>query len=289
MSIFHCATESIGNTPLLKIGNVYAKLETINPSGSIKDRMAAYILEQAEKEGKIKKGQTIIEATSGNTGIAFSMLAASKGYKMIAVMPKNMSQERVKMIQAFGANVEFVADNDFLGAVAHRDKRARELNAFIPDQFANPLNVDAHFNGTGKEILEQLTSPISAFVAGVGTGGTLFGTVKRIRTRDTQCKCVAVEPLESAAMSGKKPGTHRIQGIGDGFIPEIVKLDAIDEIVTIPEQEAVNKTLALWKQGILVGISSAANLLAAEYRYKEYGGNVVTVLPDRGERYLSML
>lgn len=280
----------IGNTPIIKINKIYAKLELQNPTGSIKDRMAYYILEHAEKTGQIRAGQTIVEATSGNTGISFSMLASIKGYKMVAVMPRNMSQERIKMMKCFGTEIIFVGESDFEGAVAKRDKLAKELDAFVPEQFCNPINVECHYETTGKEILKQIKKPIDAFVAGTGTGGTLIGCSKRIKEKYPNCKCVAVEPLESAVMSGGKPQAHKIQGIGDGFIPEIVDMKLVDQVVTVSEKDAIEKARQIWtKYGFFVGISSGANVFAAEKIYEKLGGTIVTVLPDRGERYLSML
>lgn len=280
----------IGNTPIIKINKIYAKLELLNPTGSIKDRMAYYILAHAEKTGQIRAGQTIVEATSGNTGISFSMLASIKGYKMVAVMPKNMSQERINMMKFFGAEVVFVGESDFEGAVAKRDELAEKMDAFVPKQFCNPVNVECHYETTGKEILQQIKKPINAFVAGTGTGGTLIGCSKRIKEKYPDCKCVAVEPLESAVMSGGKPHQHKIQGIGDGFIPEIVDMKFIDEVVTVSEKDAIAKMHEICRSyGLFVGISSGANVFAAEKVYEKLGGNIVTVLPDRGERYLSML
>lgn len=291
-------SQAIGNTPLIKITDqIYAKLETVNPSGSIKDRMALHLLNNAEKQGLIRPGGTIIEATSGNTGIAFSMLAAERGYKMIAVMPSDMSEERKLMIKAFGAEIVEVGPADFLGAVAKRDELIKELNGFCPNQFSNPENPDCHFQTTGQEILNQLKAynidkPIVAVVAGVGTGGTLMGLGKAIKAVHPNAKLIAVEPAESAVMSNGPIGPHPIQGIGDGFIPEIVKLNEVDEIMTVLSDLAVSKTRELaTKHGLLVGISSGANIAVAE-RFIEVNqstGIVVTVLPDRQERYLSLL
>lgn len=293
-----CVNTSIGNTPLIKIrSNLYAKLETVNPSGSIKDRMACYILDRAEERGEIKKGGTIVEATSGNTGIAFSMLAAARGYKMIVVMPSNMSRERKQMIRAFGAEIVDVAPCDFKGAVIKRDELAKELNAFCPKQFSNPDNIECHQKTTGTEIIEQVArevdgKTISTFVAGTGTGGTLMGVREALIEVNPDVQTIAVEPTESAVMRGGQPGPHQIQGIGDGFIPDLIEMNLINDVIAVSSKDAIDRTNRLAKElGLLVGISSGANILAAE-KYIEKtnpSGIVITVLPDRRERYLSML
>ncbi len=288
----------IGNTPLIAINDsLCAKLETVNPSGSVKDRMARSILDAAEKRGELKPGMTIVEATSGNTGIALSMLAAERGYTMIVVLPSNMSEERKKIIRHFGARIEEVGKNDFMGAVAKRDALVREYRAFNPNQFANPDNEACHYQETGKEILAQCaeTYPhdeIAAFVAGTGTGGTLMGVGRALRERFPRVKIVAVEPTESAVMSGGTPHPHLIQGIGDGFIPPLVHMSLVDTVMTISSEDAVSRTKKLASEkALLVGISSGANVLAAErYMEKERPtGIVVTILPDRAERYFSVL
>ena len=288
----------IGHTPLVKITDkIYAKLESVNPSGSIKDRMALAIMDAAELRGELQPGGIIVEATSGNSGIAFSMLAAERGYKMIVVMPANMSEERKAMIRAYGARIVEVGPGDFAGAVAKRDQMVKELDAFCPNQFANPDNIECHCKHTGKEIFHQVShldgSPdIIAFVAGTGTGGTLMGVRKALIRKFPMLKTVAVEPGESAVMSGGEVREHSIQGIGDGFIPPIVDMQCVDEVAVISSQDAIFRAQRLAKElGLFVGISSGANVLAAE-RYVEAHqpeGIVVTILPDRGERYLSMV
>ncbi|MDP3970982.1 MAG: cysteine synthase family protein [bacterium] len=289
------ACKCIGNTPLIKISDkLYAKLETPNPSGSIKDRMALYILDRAEEKGEIQPGATIVEATSGNTGIAFSMLAAERKYRMIVVMPSNMSTERKQMIKAFGAEIIEVGPGDFAGAVEKRDVLVKELNAFCPNQFANLDNIECHYKTTGQEIINQIPDDleISAVVAGTGTGGTLMGLSQALLEKFPNCKTVAVEPTESAVMSGGEPGEHFIQGIGDGFIPDLVDMKKVDEVVTVSSEESLQRMKELTKeQALLVGISSGANVAAAEKYIKNYNPNgiVVTVLADRQERYLSML
>lgn len=288
----------VGNTPLVKISEgLYAKLETTNPSGSIKDRMAKAILDAAEARGELKPGGTIVEATSGNTGIALSMLSAERGYKMIVVMPSNMSDERKKMIRSFGAEIIEVGPSDFAGAVETRDRLVKELGAFNPNQFANPDNIECHYKTTGKEILDQVAAlhpdkEISAFVAGTGTGGTLMGVTKALTEKFANCQCVAVEPTESAVMMGGPANPHKIQGIGDGFIPPIVEMQKVNTVVAVSSEDSIARMQRLAKElGIFVGISSGANVLAAEKYIAEHKptGIVVTVLSDRGERYLSML
>ncbi|MFN3301862.1 MAG: cysteine synthase A [Patescibacteria group bacterium] len=285
--------ELIGNTPLVKIGEISAKLETTNPTGSVKDRMAWYMIKKAEERKEIKPGNKIIEVTSGNTGISFAMISAIKGYKFIAVMPESVSLERRKIIKAFGSKIILTPrEKDMVGALECYKKLIKiNQDAWLPRQFENPDNISAHREGLGKEIIEETKGKIDAFVAGVGTGGTLIGVAQALKKVNPKVKIIAVEPKESAVLSGKKPGIHKIQGIGEGFIPKLVKenMDIIDEIITISSQEAINMTKELREKfGILVGISSGANVLAArrikkKYRFK----NVITILPDRGERYLS--
>ncbi len=283
----------VGNTPLIKVGGIYAKLETVNPTGSVKDRMACYMVKRAKERGELKPGDKIIEATSGNTGIAFAMISAIKGYKFIAVMPESMSIERQKMMRAFGAKIILTpAKEDMSGAVRkYKELIKKNKDAWLPRQFENPDNIAAHREGTGKEIIRQTGGKIDAFVAGIGTGGTLIGVAQALKKINKKIKIIAVEPRESAVLSGGRAGLHKIQGIGEGFIPKIVEenMGWIDEVVKIKSQDAINmaKTLAK-KYGLLVGISSGANVLAAQKLKKKYK-NVVTILPDRGERYLSKI
>lgn len=292
--------KTIGNTPLVKINNIepdnrakiYAKFEALNPSGSIKDRMALYMVQQAEKRGALKPSATIIEATTGNTGIAFAMVAVIKGYKMIAVMPENMSIERRLMMKAFGAKIILTPTN--LGpraAIAKRDELARKIkNSWIPDQFESIDNVKAHELYTAKEIMKEAGSKIDAFVAGIGTGGTLIGVANALKKVNPDIIIVAVEPSESAVLSGGDEGQHNIQGIGEGFIPKLVNLKTIDKVEKVSTQLAVDmvKRIAL-NEGMFVGTSSGANLVASLRIAKILGKKktVVTVFPDRGERYLS--
>jgi cysteine synthase A len=284
---------TIGNTPMIKVGKIFAKLETTNPSGSIKDRMALYIIEKAEKAGKLKKGQTIIEITSGSTGIAFAMVAALKGYKFLAIMPGSMSVERVKIMKLFGAKIILTpAEKDIEGAFEEYERVVKKnKSAFFPRQFSNEDNVEEHKKFLGKEILHQMNGKVDAFVAGAGTGGTIIGVGLALKKVNPKVKIVVVEPSESAVLSGGKPGIHQIYGIGEGFVPDILQRHrkVIDEVIAISTKDAFRRTKELAKEnGLLVGISSGANVIAAEMLAKKYK-NVVTVLPDRGERYLSEL
>lgn len=278
----------IGNTPLIRIGeNVFAKLEAANPSGSIKDRMASYMLETAEKNNKIKPGYEIIEATSGNTGISFAMIAALRGYKFTAIMAKTMSVERRQIMRAYGAS--FILTPTIEDAVKKLEEFTAREKVWLPRQFDNQTNVDCHRETTGKEILQQLDE-IGAFVAGVGTGGTLMGVAEALRINFPNVKIVAVEPSESAVLSGGKPGMHKIQGIGPSFIPKIVDVSKIDEVITVRSKDAIEMTRKLVrKDGLFVGISSGANVLASlQISKKLPNKNIVTVLPDSADRYLSM-
>ncbi len=284
---------TIGNTPMIKIGQIYAKLETTNPSGSIKDRMAIHIIEKAEKAKKLKKGQTIIEVTSGSTGIALAMIAAIKGYKFIAIMPGTMSPERIKIMKLFGAKIIVTpAELDIAGAFEEYERVvSKNKAAFFPRQFDNEDNVEENQIFLGHEIIQQMKGKIDAFVAGAGTGGTIIGVGLALKKINPKVRIVVVEPKESAVISGGKPGIHQIYGIGEGFIPNIIQRHrhVIDEVITISSKEAFKRTKELARDhGILVGVSSGANMLAAEKLSKKYK-KVVTILPDRGERYLSEL
>lgn len=282
--------DAIGNTPLVKIENVYAKLESVNPSGSIKDRVALEIITAAEREGQLKPGYRIVEASSGNTGISLSMIAAVKGYKMIVVMPENMSEERKQMLKAFGAELVITSRSGSLQeAIQKAEEIAKEPNTFYTRQFSNPNNVKAHLK-TGWEIVEEIGA-VDAVVAGVGTGGTLLGISQVMKELNPDVKVIAVEPEEAAVMFGGsnvRIQEHHIQGIGDGFIPQLIDMSKVDNVVIVGTQEAVNMSRTLSrKYGLLVGISAGANMFAALKVAKMFD-KVVTVLPDRGERYLSM-
>jgi cysteine synthase A len=292
-------SDNVGNTPLLEIHTgdqyfVYAKAEFMNPSGSVKDRMATYIINDAEEKGLIKPGDTLCEATSGNTGIALSMLAAERGYKMEIVMPGNMSIERKQMFKSYDANLREVPDGDFDHAIMTRDVMSKHHKWFNCNQFHNPLNIKAHYETTGpeiyKEYMEKGLEPPKAFIAGTGTGGTLMGTGKYLKEKWPDMKIIAVEPAESPVMSGGEPGLHGIQGIGDGS-KFLVDMDFVDEVVTVKTTDAKRKAKNLALEGIFVGISSGANVLAAErWQWENEGDcNVVTILSDRGERYFSCM
>jgi cysteine synthase A len=281
----------VGNTPLIKLSDkLYGKLESVNPGGSIKDRPVKYILDSYEKDGLLKKGDTIIEATSGNTGISLAMMCAERGYKCIIVMPSDMSMERKKMMKFFGAELVEVDAGDFDGAIVKKTKMA-EWNGYVElNQFNNPLNIECHLNTTFREILNDTKfDEVSAFVAGTGTGGTLMGVQKGYVGSAT--KIIAVEPAESPVMSGGVKGLHGIQGIGDGS-KFLVDLDMVDDIIPISTEDAKERALRLAKEnGLFVGISSGANVLASERWIEQNNpdGIVVTILCDRGERYFSVL
>lgn len=284
-------SKCVGKTPLLKVSErVWAKFEGSNPSGSIKDRMAYYILTEAEEKGELKPGDTIIEATSGNSGIAFSFLGAERGYKVKIVMPSNMSDERKQMLRYYGAELIEVGAGDFDAAISLRDKLAIQNGYYNTNQFSNPLNIKAHYEGTGVEILHQHSSLIAAFVAGTGTGGTLMGCSRLLQQYHPNMKTIAVEPAESPVMSGGQPGLHGIQGIGDGS-KFLVNLEEVDDVIIVTTEEAKQRAKRLASEcGLFVGISAGANVLASEkllQMYPDMKGNVITVLPDRGERYLS--
>jgi cysteine synthase A len=282
----------VGNTPLIKLGDrLYAKFETYNPSGSIKDRIGYYILKKAEERGDLKPGDTIVEATSGKTGIAVSMFGANKGYPVIIIMPSNMSEERKQMMRMFGAEVIETDPGDFDGSIGVRDKICKEPGYFNFNQFHNPDNIECHFETTGVEILEQTKGlPVAAFLDGTGTGGTLMGVTARLKERYPNIKTLAIEPAESPVMSGGEQGLHGIQGIGDGS-KFLVDLDRVDEVLLVKTDDAIERMKQLHQRGLLVGISSGANVLASERWIEENDpdGIVVTILCDRGERYLSCL
>ncbi|MDD5541715.1 MAG: cysteine synthase A [Acidobacteriia bacterium] len=291
----------IGRTPLFQIDKavdphgcqILAKAEFMNPGGSVKDRIARHIIARAEERGELRPGSTILEVTSGNTGIALAMVGAQKGYRVIIVMPETASVERRKMIESFGAQLELIRDlTEIEQAVAETEERARrDRTIFLPRQFANPDNPAAHAATTGPEILEAAGPDIDAFVMGVGTGGTLMGTARALRRANPRVKIVAVEPAESAVMSGESPCEHGIQGIGDGFVPPIVDLQQVDRIVKIRTPDAIETAKRLAKEeALMVGVSAGANVLAASVIASEIGPDkrIVTILPDRGERYLSV-
>ncbi|MDD3656603.1 MAG: cysteine synthase A [Atribacterota bacterium] len=287
--------KAIGNTPLLRLekissGNVYAKAEFLNPGGSIKDRVAKYIIEEAEKEKILKPGMTIIEATSGNTGIGLTLIGVQKGYKVVCVMPENMSEERKKIIHAFGGKIIATpAEESLTGSINKmREIIKREPERyFVADQFVNPKNPETHYKILGPEIWEDTKGEIDIFVAGVGSGGTLQGMGQFLKEKNPAIKIVAVEPKNSAALLGKEPGLHQIQGIGDGFIPGVLDVNLVDFVITVSDEEAIKTTRLLsFQEGLLVGTSSGANVFAA-LNLDNGRNRVVTVLPDRAERYFS--
>jgi len=287
--------ETIGNTPLIRLkamssGKVYAKAEHLNPGGSIKDRVAKYIIERAEEEGTLKPGVTIIEATSGNTGIGLTLVGVQKGYRVICVMPENVSEERKKIIATCGGEIVFTpAQESLAGSITrvHEITNEDPTKYFVAGQFANPRNPEAHYRQTGPEIWDDLNGEIDIFVAGVGSGGTLQGIGTYFKERKPDIKLVAVEPKNSAALLGREPGLHQIQGIGDGFVPDVLDVNLVDMVFTVADEEAIETTRRLAREeGLLVGTSSGANVCAA--LHMDNGQNrVVTVLPDRAERYFS--
>lgn len=291
---------TIGNTPMVKINNItegldiadiYVKIESANPSGSIKDRAALYMIEKAEEEGILSVGSTIIEPTSGNTGIALAMIGAAKGYEVILVMPDSMSVERRKLMLGYGANILLTPGKEGMkGSVDLAEKLSKEKGYFLPNQFENTNNKLAHYETTSIEIIEQTKENIDAFVAGVGTGGTVSGIGKRLKEEVEDIKIYAVQPKTSPVLTTNTSGPHKIQGIGANFIPGIYDKDVIDGVIDILDEDAFKYARLLGKkEGILSGISSGANLAGAIEVAKKLGKGkvVVTVLPDTGERYLS--
>lgn len=295
--------ETICNTPLVKlnaydrsegtVADIYAKVESFNPGGSVKDRVALNMIATAEKDGTLKPGATIIEPTSGNTGVGLALVGAAKGYKVILTMPETMSVERRKLLAALGAEIVLTAGAEGMkGAIAKAEElRNATPGSVILGQFTNPANPAVHRATTGPEIWDALDGKVDIFVAGVGTGGTVSGVGEYLKSRNPAVEIVAVEPKDSAVISGGKPGPHKLQGIGAGFIPDTLDMNVIDKVVTVESEEAYSATRRLaHTEGILTGISSGAALHAATVLAKEPGNagkNIVVLLPDTGERYLS--
>lgn len=303
MRTFDKITDLIGGTPILKLNNyialnelpanIYAKLEYFNPAGSVKDRIAKAMIDDAEAKGALKPGAVIIEPTSGNTGIGLAAVAASKGYRIILTMPETMSVERRNLLKAYGAELVLTdGAKGMKGAIAKAEELAQQIEGgFIPSQFTNSANPTAHFNTTGPEIWEDTDGKVDIFVAGVGTGGTVSGVGKYLKSKNPDVKVVAVEPAGSPVLSKGVAGPHKIQGIGAGFVPETLDTNIYDEIIAVENEDAfaTGKTLAR-KEGLLVGISSGAAVYAATQlakRPENKGKNIVVLLPDTGDRYLS--
>lgn len=301
--IYSSADQLIGHTPLLELSHiekefgleakVIAKVEYFNPGGSVKDRIAKAMLDDAEQSGKLKEGSVIIEPTSGNTGIGLASVAAARGYRIIIVMPETMSVERRQLMKAYGAELVLTEGSKGMkGAIAKANELAAEIpNSFIPGQFVNPANPKAHFETTGPEIFEDTDGNVDIFVAGVGTGGTITGIGKYLKSKKADVKVVAVEPATSAVLSTGVSGAHKIQGIGAGFVPDTLDTKIYDEIIAVQNEDAftIGKLIGK-KEGILVGISSGAAVWAAielAKRAENAGKNIVVLLPDTGDRYLS--
>lgn len=302
-NIYTRADELVGGTPLLELiqiekefglkAKIIAKLEYFNPAGSVKDRVAKSMIDDAEKNGKLKGGSVIIEPTSGNTGIGLASVAAARGYKVIIVMPDTMSIERRQLMKAYGAELVLSeGSKGMTGAIKKAEELAREIpNSFIAGQFENPANATAHYETTAPEIWKDTDGCIDIFVAGVGTGGTITGVGKFLKEKNTDIRIVAVEPKDSPVLSGGNAGAHKLQGIGAGFVPKILDTKIYDEIITVANEDAFAMGKLLGKrEGVLVGISSGAALYAAielAKRTENAGKNIVVLLPDTGDRYLS--
>jgi len=282
----------IGNTPMVRLRgeNVYAKAEFLNPGGSIKDRVALAMIEGARRAGRLKPDAVIVEPTSGNTGIGVALVGRLLGYAVRIVMPEGMSEERKKLIRALGADLVLTPDSEGIKGAVERARRmaAEDPRVFVPQQFENPDNPRVHYGQTAPELWKQMEGNLTCFVAGVGSGGTLQGVGRFLKERRPSIHLVAVEPRGVSALLGHEPGLHKIQGIGDGFVPPILDTSLIDEVIEVSDEEAIETTRQLSRDhGLLVGISSGANVWAARQMAKYFSGNIVTVLPDRAERYFS--
>jgi cysteine synthase A len=294
-------SQHVGNTPVVQLTRVapaegvelYAKLEALNPGGSVKDRIGVSMIEAAEREGRIEPGRTtIVEATSGNTGIALAFVCAAKGYDLVLTLPEGMSREREGLLRLYGARVELTHS---LGGMTEAVEAARALATtdefFLPDQFSNPANPEIHRRTTGPELWETLDGRVDVFVAGVGTGGTITGAGELLKSRNPKLRVVAVEPSSSAVLSGGRAGPHKIQGIGAGFVPEVLNREILDEVIAIDDEAAIETArLLARREGVLAGISGGAAVAAAlqiARRPESRGARIVTILPDSGERYVS--
>jgi cysteine synthase len=282
----------IGNTPLLQLRGepIFAKAEFLNPGGSIKDRVALAMIEGAERDGRLHTDSIIVEPTSGNTGIGVALIGRLKGYRVRIVMPEGMSEERKKIIRALNAELILTPDAESIGGAVARVKQmaAADPRIYVPQQFENPDNPRCHYETTARELWQQLDGRIDCFVAGVGSGGTLQGVASFLKEHNPAVRIVAVEPKNVAALLGHEPGLHRIQGIGDGFIPAVLNITLVDEVIEVTDDDAIETTRQLGRDfGMLVGISSGANVWAARQLAKRGLGNIATVLPDRAERYFS--
>jgi len=298
--IYKNITETIGNTPLVEIyrdknnTRILAKIEYFNPGGSVKDRVALSMITDAEKRGLLNTKSVIIEPTSGNTGIGLALICAAKGYKIILVMPEGMSIERRKILQAYGAELVLIPTGGMSASIEKAKELAKEIeNSFIPQQFENAANTEAHRKTTALEIWDDTKGKVDVFISAIGTGGTISGVSEILKMKNENIKIIAVEPEGSAVLSGKEAGTHKIQGIGAGFIPKILNVDIIDQIVTISDEDAINTSKKIaTENGIFVGISSGAALSVAfsqANKSKNKGKVIVVILPDSGERYLSTI
>jgi len=294
-------TELIGGTPLVRLNRfsrdgaatIYAKVESFNPGGSVKDRICLNMINEAERQGRLKPGSTIVEPTSGNTGIGLALISAVRGYRLILVMPESMSMERASLLSSYGAQLVLTAAWEGMkGAIKEAESIvAQNPSYFMPDQFSNPANPAIHRRTTAEEIWDALNGKIDAFVAAVGTGGTITGCGEVFKERNPRINVIAVEPAGSPVLSGGDPGPHKIQGIGAGFIPKVLNRSILDRVITVTDDEAYQTTkLLAKKEGLLVGISAGANVFAAQKVAEELGPdkNVVTILPDTGERYISI-
>lgn len=295
--IIESILDIIGNTPMVSLRklsglNIFAKAEYLNPGGSIKDRVAKYMIEQAEAKGRLKPGMTIMECTSGNTGIGIALVGVQKGYRVVIVMPENMSEERKKIILALGAELILTKAEDSIGGSVNEVEcqKCKDPNIFVPQQFENTDNPRIHYMTTAAEIWEQMDGKVDIFVSGLGSGGTLEGVGRFIKEHNPQAKIIAVEPRNVSALLGHEPGLHKIQGIGDGFIPAVLDVNLIDEVIEVSDEDAMQTARDLAKvQGILVGTSAGANVWASMEAARKYGEDkrIVTILPDRVERYFS--